>query len=198
MIGAYVPGDSALHRLSAGFKLIGLAATALLIAWANGFVLGAMVVALAVVWVVAGLGVQHLRQTLLPLVWIAAAIFVFQIMLAGIGAALIVTVKLAALVAAAALVTFTTRTSDMLSTLTRALKPLARFGVNGELVAMAVVFVVRLVPVVAALGRETLDARLARGAGRNPLAVALPLAIRLMRQADVMAEALLARGFGQR
>jgi energy-coupling factor transporter transmembrane protein EcfT len=43
-----------------------------------------------------------------------------------------------------------------------------------------------------------MDARLARGATRNPLRVGLPLAIRLMRAADVMAEAMLARGYGGR
>jgi biotin transport system permease protein len=199
MIGSYAPGDSAVHRLAAGVKLTALAAFALVVAWTGGLAaLAAWAVVLGLCWALAGLSVAHLARTLRPIAWFAAAIFVFQVMIAGGLAAVAVVGKLALLVTAAALITLTTRTTDLLAAVTAGLQPVARLGLDPGKVAMAVVFVVRLVPFVATLSREALDAQLARGAARNPLRVGLPLAIRLMRAADVMAEALLARGYGSR
>jgi len=197
-IGVYEPGTSLLHRAAPSIKLITLAAYAVALSLADQqVVFGALIAVLLIAWAVSGLAWAKLSQCLKPLTWIFAGLFVFQTVVAGVFTALDTLGTIAALVAAAALVSHTTRTDDMLETLTTAFSAFARFGLNPQTPAFAMVFTIRLVPFVATVGREAIAARMARGARRNPLPALVPIAIRLMRETDAMAEALVARGFGQ-
>lgn len=197
-VGVYQPGDSTLHRASPGTKLMGLAIYAVALSMVDQILVLAALSALAVIaWRVASLTWAHLRQNLKPLTWILLALFAFQFFAAGFLSALDTALTLAALVVAAALVSHTTRTDDMLDTLTVALSPFARLGLKPEDAAFALVFAVRLVPFVSTVGREAIDARRSRGAGRNPVPALVPMVIRLMRETDALSEALVARGFGR-
>jgi biotin transport system permease protein len=197
-VGVYQPGDSRVHRMSPGFKLVALTVTAIALSLAGNIVvlmaLGALVLS---AWALAGLTARHLGQNLKPLMWILLALCVFQWLATGILAAFDTLLTVTILVIAAALVSHTTRTDDMLGTLTMALSPFARFGLPPETAAFALVFVVRLVPFVSAVGHDAIAARLARGAGGNPLPALVPTVIRLMRETDALSEALVARGFGR-
>jgi biotin transport system permease protein len=97
-------------------------------------------------------------------------------------------------VAAAGLVTLTTTTQELLDTLTRALGPLRRVGVDPERVALLLALAVRAVPVLASLAGDVRQARMARGAERSMRAFAVPFVIRAVRHADRLGEALAARG----
>lgn len=197
-IGVYVPGNSALYRVSPGVKLIGLAAFAVCLSFTTNLaLLTALAAGLLLAWGSAGLGWQRLIISLKPLIWILLALFVFQFMSGGLLAAMKLVLTVCALVSAAALVSFTTRTDDMLETLKYAFSAFARLGLNPNTAAFALVFVIRLVPFVATVGREAIEARLARGAGRNPIPALVPMVIRLMRETDALAEALVARGFAR-
>ena len=197
-IGVYVPGASALHRASPGVKLIGLAAFAVCLSLTTNLaLLAALAVGLLLVWGSADLGWQRLISSLTLLKWILVVMFVFQFLSGGLLAATELMLTICALVSAAALVSFTTRTDDMLETLQYAFSAFARFGLNPNTVAFALVFVIRLVPFVATVGREAIEARLARGGGRNPIPALVPMVIRLMRETDTLSEALVARGFAR-
>lgn len=197
-LGVYQPSDTVIHRASPGLKLTVLAAYAVgLSMMSSTLSIVLLAASAAAAWFAAGFSAQRLLLNLRPMLWILLALSVFQCIAAGVVVAAHTALTLMALVTGAALVSHTTRTDDMLECLTMALSPFARLGVKPENAAFALVFTVRLVPFVSGVGREAIQARLARGAGRNNLAALVPMVIRLMRETDALSEALVARGFGR-
>jgi len=142
----------------------------------------------------ARLSPRMLLGQLRPVLWFAVFVGVAQVWLAGPREAAVAVGFLLVAVAAAALVTLTTRTQELLDALVTALGPLRRFGVDPDRVALLLALTVRSVAVLADLGREVREARRARGAERSARALAVPLAIRSLRYADRLGEALKARG----
>lgn len=195
LLGAYVPGDSAVHRAPAGVKLVLLAAGLLLIAVLPGavpVVTGAvLVVGLAAL---AGVGARRLAAQVRPLLWLLVPLAALQVWLAGPARAALVTGGLVVAVAAAGLVTLTTRTDALLDALVRVLGPLRPLGVDPERVALVLALAVRSVPVLAGIAGQVQQARAARGAERSLRAFAVPFVIRSLRHADRLGEALEARG----
>ena len=130
-----------------------------------------------------------------PLRWLLLVLVPFQVWTAGWEAALVVVGTLVVAVAAACLVTLTTRVSDLLDTLVRLLAPLRLAGFDPERAGLALALAVRSVPVIGAAAREVADARRARGLERSVRALAVPLVVRTVRHAERTGEALAARGF---
>ena len=97
---------------------------------------------------------------------------------------------------AATLLTLTTRVTDLMDTLDRAMAPLARFGVPVETISLAVSLTLRMIPLQVQSVREVLDARRARGAKGSVAAFGVPLIIRTVRRSRATSDALLARGVG--
>ncbi len=195
-MGVYSPGRSRIHRAGAGLKLIALAVYAVAISITDHpLELGALVAMLVVAWASSGVPWEKMGAALKPLIWIFLGLFTFQWIVAGLASAADTLVTITSLVLAAALISHTTRTDDMLETLKRVFGIFKFLGVNPQLCAFAIVFTVRLVPFVAAVGQEAIAARMARGGSRNPLPALVPMMIRLMRETDQLAEALVARGF---
>ena len=195
MIGFYVPGDSVVHRTPAGAKLAALA----LLLFVLGIVPGLWPLAAAAVVVAAGavlsrVGAGALVAQVRPLLWVLVPVAAFQAWLAGPAAAVRVAGSLLLAVAAAGLVTLTTRTQDLLDALAGGLQPLRRIGVDPERVGLVLALAVRSVPVLAGLAAEVREARAARGAERSVRAFAVPFVIRALRHADQLGEALAARG----
>jgi biotin transport system permease protein len=197
-LGVYVPGGSRLHRASAGIKIFALAVYAVAISLTdNAYELSAFVAMLLVAWAVSGVPWGKVVRALKPAVWLLLMLFIFQLVVTSFDAASDVLVTLMSLIIAAALISHTTRTDDMLEALKKAFGLFTKFGVNAQACAFAIVFTIRLVPFIAAVGRDAIDARIARGAGRNPLPALVPMIIRLMRETDTLSEAVVARGFGR-
>lgn len=195
MIGLYVPGTSPVHRAPAGGKLAGLAVLLLALAAAPtpaALAIGAAVVLLAIA--LAGIGVRIVAAQVRPLLWVLVPVAALQTWLAGLGTAARVSAGLLLAVAAAAVVTLTTRTEDLLDAIVGVLRPLRHLGVEPDRVALVLALAVRTVPVLAGLGKEVRDARAARGAERSVRAFAVPFVIRSLRYADRLGEALAARG----
>jgi len=195
VIGLYVPGTSVLHRLRPGVKL-GALALALL---GLGFfrtpqVVVAGLVLVAALTVTAGVGVRTVAVQLRPVVPALLVVGALQVWLAGPRSALVVVGSIAVAVAAAGLVTLTTRTTDLLDALVSGLRPARRVGVDPERVALVLALAVRAVPVLAGLAHEVREARAARGAERSLRAFAVPFVVRSLRYADRLGEALAARG----
>jgi biotin transport system permease protein len=195
VIGLYVPGTTALHRAPAGLKLAGLAVLmALLVALRSPAAVGA--VALLVLALAAGtrIGWRRWVAQLWPLRWVVLLLVPFQLWAGGWHAAVVVVGTLVVAVAAAALVTLTTRVSAMLDAFTTLLAPARRVGIDPERVALVLALAVRTVPVLASTAAEVRDARRARGLERSVRAFVVPLVVRTVRHADRLGEALAARG----
>lgn len=194
--GLYIDGNSALHRAAAGLKVLALmllgTGVFLIPDWP---VLVGVLVSVLLLYPVAGFGPRVLWAQIRPILWLLVLFFAVQLWLNDWQAGLVVIFRLAAIVAFAGLVTLTTKTSDMLAALERAMQPLARFGVNPEKVSLAFSMVLRFIPVIAQVGHEIRDAQRARGLDKSVLALVVPLIIRTLKTADDVADAIDARSF---
>lgn len=196
VVGLYVPGSSPLHRLRPGIKLVGLGLWLLLLGLNRTAPVVAASAAVAVLLVlVSGVGLRTWWGQLRPVLWVALAIGVVQVFVAGWERAAVVVGALLVAVGAAALVTLTTRTDDLVAAMVTALRPFRRLGVDPDRVAFTLALTIRLVPVLISLVDDVLEARRARGAERSPRALAVPVVMRTVRYADQLGEALAARGF---
>jgi biotin transport system permease protein len=195
VIGLYRPGDSVLHRWPPAAKLLALALAAVALALLRSWwaVLVALVVVVAA-YLVAGWGPEEPWRQVWPLRWVVAVLLPFQWWTAGWRAAVVVVGTMLALVAAAGLVTLTTRTSALLDGFERALGPLRRVGVDPARTSLLLALTIRAVPVLVTTLAEVRDARRARGLERSPRALLVPVVVRTLRHADRLGEALVARG----
>lgn len=196
VLGVYQPGTSVLHRLPAGVKLVGLGA---LIALMSVLVdspatLGVAAVGVVAVAATAGMRLKIVVAQLRPVLWVVVFIFVFQLLFTDWRRALVVCGTLLLAVSLAAVVTSSTRTTDMLAAMTRGMRPLARIGFPVEQVALGLALAIRSIPVMIETVRQVEEARRARGLRFSPRIVVAPVVVAALRIADGFAEALIARG----
>lgn len=191
----FVPGSSVLHRAPAVAKLAGLLVlSTALVALRSPAAVATCAVLVVLAYLLAGLGVRAVVGQVWPLRWVVVLLVPFQWWTAGWRAAVVVVGTLLVAVAAAGLVTLTTRVTDMLDALTSALRPLRWLGVDPERVALLLSLTIRAIPVIAGTLAETRDARRARGLERSTRALVTPLVVRTVRHADRVGDALAARG----
>ena len=194
-LGLYRPGSSPLHRLAAGAKLLAmLAAGAGSVLLDRAWQVGAALAVVLLLYRVAGLTVRTALRQVRPLVWVVGFVAVFHLVVSGWERAVVFVGVITSLVLLAALVTLTTRTTDMVDAIVRGLGPLRRLGVQPERVGLLIALGIRSVPVVVALAEEVRDAQRARGLTASPRAFAVPLIVRSLRHADALGDALVARG----
>ncbi|MGK8558305.1 energy-coupling factor transporter transmembrane component T family protein [Nocardia gipuzkoensis] len=196
MIGVYRLGDSPLHRMPAGPKLVLLVVS---IVAASVFVrspLQVLIVAVVVagLFAVARIPWRVVVAQLRPLVWMVALIAVFQVLITSPARAAVVCGVLVISVALAALVTLTTRVTDLLDAVTRGLGPLRRLGVDPERIGLLLALAIRCVPLLAGIVHDVAEARRARGLQWSMTALVTPTLVRALRTADAMGDALAARG----
>ncbi len=195
--GLFVPGESRIHRLSAGLKLLALAALGaglVMLSDVGSLGAAAFLVAALFVWG-AGLGAARLWDATKPLLIWLVLIVAAQLWLGSLETALKVSVRLITLVWAASLVTLTTKLSDMSDAIVRLVAPFERFGVSPERVAFLIALTIRLIPAMLEIVKEVRDAQRARGIERSIAASFVPVITRVLKQADELSAALTARGF---
>ncbi|MBM7413934.1 MULTISPECIES: energy-coupling factor transporter transmembrane protein EcfT [Nocardiaceae] len=196
MIGLYRPGHSLLHRLPAGWKLlllmVGVIAVIALVRRPVDVAVAAGVV--AVLFGIGGIGPRTALAQIRPLFWMIAIIAVFQVIITTPARAVVVCGILVVTVAAASLVTLTTRVTAMLDVCGRVLEPLRRFGVDPDRIGLLLALTIRLVPLLTGIVHEVSDARKARGLQWSMTALATPVVVRALRTADALGDSLVARG----
>ncbi|NLU81445.1 energy-coupling factor transporter transmembrane protein EcfT [Rhodococcus sp. HNM0569] len=138
----------------------------------------------------AGVAARQLR----PVLWMILVVFVFQLVFTGWARAVVVCGVLLLAVAGAALVTLTTRVSDMLDAVVGVLAPLRRVGVDPERVGLVLAMTIRAVPLLTTVVTRVRDARRARGLGFSLRAFVVPVVVGTLVTADHMGDALAARG----
>ncbi|MGF6823558.1 biotin transport system permease protein [Microbacterium sp. ZKA21] len=194
----YLPGTSALHRAPAAAKLACLALCALALSLYPHDVASIMV-ALGIVVVLhaaARLPLRVLAAQVRQLRWMILVLGGLLLVFTSPHAALINTGRVVALILLAGLLTLTTPMGDLLDVLHRMLRPLARFGVDPDAVAMTVSLTITMVPVVAGFAGRVREAQQARGV-RLGIRSAVPLFVMALRHADDVGDALAARGLVQ-
>lgn len=197
IIGNYRPGRTLLHRIPAGPKLGLLAlfsiATVVVPGMWTALGFAAFAIALAT-WV--RMPLRSTARALRPLLLVIVLVTAFQVWQRGWPTAIHVVAGLLAVVIAALVFTATTSIDSMLDAITRGLGPFRRIGVNPERVALASSLMIRAIPGVLEIARETRAAAKARGLERSPRALLTPMVIRTVAHAYDTGAALHARGIG--
>jgi len=133
-------------------------------------------------------------RQLWPMRWLILVVAVFQVIFTGPTQAVMVCGSLLLTVAIAALVTLTTKVTDMLDVCQRLLRPLRRFGVDPDRTGLVLALTIRCIPLLVDIIGAVSEARKARGAGFSLRAMAVPAVVRALRAADAIGDALIARG----
>lgn len=199
-LALYVPRASPVHRLPAGVKLLCLAVLAVLLfavptlPAAGAALLGTLAV---------GLGGARLPVTVLArqaraVRWWLIALFVVHALTTDMATGAHTVLRLLTLVLAAAVVTATTRVSEMTAVVERLCAPLRLVGVRPQRVGLAITMALRFIPVLIERADRIRAAQAARGGsprGVRALRTTIaPLLVQVLQMAHDVSEALDARG----
>jgi biotin transport system permease protein len=199
-VALYVPVASPVHRLPAGVKLLCLAALAvLLFARPTLTVAGAALAGTLVV----GLGVARLPAAVLArqawaLRWFLLALLVVHALTTDVASGAQTVLRLLTLVLAAAVVTATTRVTEMVTVVEWLCAPLRLVGVRPQRVGLLIAMALRFIPVLVERADRIRAAQAARGGAprgvRALRTTVAPLLVQLLQMAHDVSEALDARG----
>jgi energy-coupling factor transport system permease protein len=225
-LGGYIPGHSLMHRLDPRTKLLGIA-LALAGVFLARSIQGAVVMTVSILgiaalsgagWRIWFWGVSRFRW-MLGIAGIVNLLFhrggTFIVVAgytlpvtaeAAFSSGLLVAQLLAAMVLSLAL-TFTTTPRELTKGCEWLAKPLKRFNIPVEDLALVVLMAMRFVPLLQQELTNTIDAQKARGVefsrgsaatrAGNLVAVLVPAVMGTLRRADLLAVAMTARGFRQ-
>jgi biotin transport system permease protein len=201
VLSLYRPGDGLLHRLPAGPKLLLVLAAVLAVSllpsqwWAAGAAVCAAVAAYAAAGLGDGmLGMRELARQVVALRWLVVVTLTAQLIFLGPEPAVSNTARVTAAVLLAGLLVLTTRVTDLLDAVERALRPLERFGFDAGRASVLLTVTLTTVPVVARLAGDVREAQRARGGRPGLRFFAVPFLILSLKHADQLGEALAARG----
>ncbi len=192
----FVPGNSWLHRLSAGLKLGLLAVAGAGLMWVNDWrVLSAVLVAVVGLLWRTGTPVALLWFRVRSLFWVLIVLMVYTAVVQSVEHAVVVGLRVSVLMLGALVVSVSTSISELMAVVLWLLQPLERLGlVNTERVALAFGLTLRLIPELSVQWHEIREAQAARGLSANPLTMGVPMLLRTIRRAHEIAEAIDARG----
>lgn len=195
-LSLYAPGTSPLHRLPASVKLLGLLIGGLVVTVPrpDALLLGVAAAGVVALYLVARLGLAELGRQIWAVRWIIGVVLVGQLIFLPWHVAALTSTRMLLAILLAALVTLTTRASDILEAIERGLAPLRRFGLRTERIALVLGMAIRAVPIVIDLASEVRDAQRARGVGGSITAMVVLLLVGALRHADDVADSLAARG----
>lgn len=184
------------HAWPAGPKLLGLSLFTLAIFYMDGIALsGAVMGAVILAYLLGGLGfAREGLRFMRPVLVFVAIILIWHIAVGRVAEGVVIILRLLAAIAAANLVTLTTRMEDMLDVIQRAL---ARLGVPESArrrFALSIALVIRFTPVLVNKGGLLVESWRARTTKRPGWRLVLPFALLAIDDAEQTAEALKARG----
>jgi biotin transport system permease protein len=195
-LALFHPTASPVHRAPAGLKLLVLAGLGVALFAVRR--LDLMVAVLAGVLVV-GLGAARLPARVLwgqvrpVLLWLAA-LFVVHLVVTDVVTGALAVLRLLALVLAAAVVSATSRVTELVAVVERVCAPLRLVGVRPARIGLVIAMTLRFIPLVAERAARIREAQAARGGSRRLTILVVPLLIQVLQMAHTTAEALDARG----
>lgn len=194
---SYRPGATWLHRRQAGAKLLGmLIFGGALLALGGAAAAGAGLLAATAAVASVRPAMPDLRRALLAPALICTALGLANAALLPPEQAVAMGLRLLALLFAAHAVATTTAPSAMQAALESGLRPFERLGLlSAARVSLTLTLAIRFIPVIGQQAAAIRDAQAARGARVSAASLAVPLLVRVLRQADALGEALEARGW---
>lgn len=196
-LGVHVPGDTVLHRLPTGRKLLGLVGLGVVVValrgpWPPVVALGLALATAAY----AGVPRRSIVLGVRPLLVVLAVLAAFQTWQRGWPVAVEVVATTLALVVLATTFTATTATDDLLDAVARGARVLRPLRVDPERVALTFSLAISSLPAVLQIFEQTREAARARGLERSARATLTPFAVRTVAHAHQVGDALAARGLG--
>ncbi|MSZ95096.1 MAG: hypothetical protein F2587_02590 [Actinobacteria bacterium] len=188
LISLYRPGRSPIHRVPAGWKLLGLALSLALIGFFGKDLVGSMVVAagVLVLFLLAGLKPMEILKQLWQMKFLLLIVLIPQLIFAGLEKGTYNTVAVFSGILLAALVSLTTKTSDIVELIKRITR--------SQSFALLIALSINSIALVIGFSKSITEAGLARGVKPNPVRQIVTLFVVSLRYADDHAEALAARG----
>ena len=192
----YVEGDSRLHRLPAGPKLLLVLFVSLTVFLTRSPpVLGAGAIAALGLYASTGIGARAGWLRLRPVLLTIAVVALATVLLGSAEEGIVALLRLTTLMLVAAAVTATTTVGAFIDVVSRAARPLERLGfVRADDIGLAVGLVIRFVPEVLSRYDILKQSHRARGLRLRPTTVLVPLMIQTLKAADEIAAAIDARG----
>ncbi|HEV7210194.1 MAG TPA: energy-coupling factor transporter transmembrane protein EcfT [Blastococcus sp.] len=199
-LALYVPRASPVHRTPAGWKLLALAGLSALVFGAPTLpVVGAALTAVLLTGLVAarlpaGLLLRQARAVL----WWLVALFALHALLTDVRTGAVTVLRLLTLVLAAAVVTATTRVTEMVAVVERVCAPLRWVGVRPARIGLVIAMALRFIPLISERADRIREAQAARGGSvrgfRGLTTTVVPLLVQVLQLAHTVSEALDARG----
>jgi biotin transport system permease protein len=199
-LALYVPRSTVVHRAPAGLKLLVLSLGGVLVFAVPTLPVaaGALVAVLAVGLFAAELPLELFGRQARTLGWWLVALMALHLLTTDLETGAVAVLRLLALVLAAAVVTATTRVTEMVAVVERLCAPLRLVGVRPARVGLVIAMALRFVPVLAERADAIREAQAARGGRvrglRATATMVVPLLVSVLRMADTVGEALDARG----
>lgn len=195
----YIKGNSILHRLSAGKKLLFM-----IVSGFSVYLLPYPLIAQIMGWsffilllVISKISLTKILEYMRPfLIFLAYIVIVFMFFQPW-QQALLYGFRVLLLLAYSALFVLTTSTPEMQDLLYHLFRFTKYMGINPEYVAMCFTLTLRAAPLMAGIFEGIVEARKARGLKAHRFMVIIPAIIASFRLAQTMSEALDARGWAQ-
>lgn len=196
MIALYRPGNSILHRMPAGVKLLafGVIAIAVSILATTAIGLGIATALTICLYFIGGFGLREILLQALVIKWVIVVMLLSQLIFLPTATALTNTGRVVVVVVLAALLTLTTRVPAVLDSVERGLALVRHVGGNPAAVALVLALTITAIPVIGSFARDIREAQRARGVRVGPQTAVVPLLVLSLKHADELAEALAARG----
>lgn len=195
MLSLYEPGQSWPHRTPVAIKFLALiGAGFVLLIWPHWPVLIGI---LGLVWglfAIAGFSPLLIWRRTWAFMFMLGLLFFLELLFGNLEQASFTALRFLALVHWALLLTLTSPFSEILATLERALYPFRRV-LPTDRISLAISLTLRFIPELVRLQKEVREAQSARGLERSPLALIVPMLVRTLKEGEIIAEALDARGF---
>ena len=195
MISLYLSEQGWMHRAPAWLKLLGLAATSIVVLPLQHW--NEMAVALTLVIALYGtLGTRVLAKIALirPLLPLLAIILAFHVWLGTTHDGVVSIMRMLSMILLANLITMTTRMDEMMAVLEPVFHPLGWIGFKPKRLSLAVALMIRFTPVLFALISALEDSYFSRSGKRGGWRLVAPFTIQTLCMADHVSEALAARG----
>lgn len=196
MFELYRPGNSFLHRMRPGAKLLALAGAGTAIFLLPGLpAIFAVLLGVLALYAATGLGLAAAWAQLRPVLVVFGILFAAQVFIAGWLTGVFFIARFSVLLMLAGLLTLTTRVSDMVAAMEKGFEILRPVGLNPAKISLALALALRFIPVLAQITAEVREAQRVRGLDGSIIAIAIPVIVRTLRMSDAIADAIEARGF---
>lgn len=185
-----------LHRVAAGVKVAALAVAAVmtLVLVTSPIRAGVAAGILFALWLIARVGFRALWHQLLALRWMILFLVVTQLLFVAPLVVAVTTSRILIVLLLAALLSLTTKVSELLAAFQTFLRPLRVFGLDGDRVALVLALTITTVPLITRLVERIREGRAARGARTGVLGYGVPLLVLALQHSDQLGDALDARG----